>query len=176
MDTGHSIKTQADLAFRREPREERGRALSCITPADQHSSISIEPTWLQPSHNAGHSLLRARETYYFISSSLFFDPRIRYIPLSPVFQLPPFPTVFVRSIRSPIFFLFLFSHCQRLSAPYFALLRIIPRPPTSPSRYARVNRIDFRLPRETSAKCTCISLEIRDRFLFLFAFPSSHSR
>ena len=69
----------------------------------------------------------ARETYYFISSSLFFDPRIRYIlPSQPPPRFSNYPfTIFVHLVRSSIFFLFLFPHCLGFSASYFALLRII---------------------------------------------------
>lgn len=155
VDTRHSIKSRVDLAFRREPpREERKREpghLSCITRAGQHSSVSIEPTWLPCSpRTMPGTRYCARERPIISSARPFSSIRVSDIsrpppPLAPIFR-PPSSFPDLRAPRPTV---------DLLPLPLFALptslvFRVIkdhPGPPTSPSRYARPNRIDFRLPR-----------------------------
>lgn len=137
VDTGHSIKVQRTWLFGANPEVSPGKrdpVLSCITRASQHSSVLIEPGLAAAaSHNAGLSLLR--ELYYFIGSSLSFDPRIRYIP-----RVQLFPSFRFSHARPSIFFF------PVPCTPYiFRVIKDHPRPPTLPSRYARASRIDFRL-------------------------------
>jgi len=130
VDTRHSIKSRADLAFRCEPRRERKREpeLSCITRAGQHSSVSIEPTWpaVQPLHNAGPlAIARARD--------LLFHQLVPF--LRSAYPIYPSPSVFrplssFSDLRAPrrivdLFPFPLFALPTSLSASYFALLRII---------------------------------------------------
>lgn len=97
---GIVLKAERTWLFGANHERERKRAGGERTNALLHHSrwpAFIRFHWVdlaavQLSHNAGHSPLRARETYYFISSSLFFDPRIRYIlPLS--FPSPGIPII-----------------------------------------------------------------------------------
>lgn len=147
LGTGNSIK--ADLAFRRETqrepekREKREKDRKRV-PSLFFSCTTRWPAFIRfhsvdlpavTSHNARLSLLRG--PYYFIGSSLSFDPRIRYILLVRAPLSPQRCTLRAAPIRSSIFFLLAISSVlSPRMCTVFCVIKDLPGPPTRPSRCA----------------------------------------
>lgn len=150
MDTGHSIKSWTWL-FGANP-EERGRESG---RENERSLVSLALASIHPfplnRPGCCATLAQCRALAIARARDLLFHQLVPFLRSAyPIYPLLPRYSDFLRSRPSwapSIFFLFLFSHCQRLFTSYFALLRIILDHRRRPSRYARVNRIDFRLPR-----------------------------
>lgn len=158
VDTRHSIKSRVDLAFRREPppekrgRESRGISLASLALASIHPFPLSRPGCRAAlAQCRALAIARARDLLFhqlvpFLRSAYPIYPS-RPPPLATIFR-PPSSFPDLRAPRPTV---------DLLPLPLFALptslrfvFRVIkdhPGPPTSPSRYARLNRIDFRLPR-----------------------------